>query len=110
MIMRWALVLLLALAGCTDGVAKVGSHTVSRAEFDAYLRAKGLDKADDQRKDALLQQYLEREALAQGAQKSDRLDQSLLQAELDEQRREVLISRYFEKFLRDTVTDEAVRN
>ena len=38
------------------------------------------------------------------------LDNELVQAELNEFRKEMLISRYFEKFLKEKVTDQAVRN
>lgn len=42
--------------------------------------------------------------------KSDVLDTGLIAAELNEFRKEMLISRYFEKFLQDKVTDQAVQN
>lgn len=101
----------LALTGCgADTLAKVGDRTITKEEFDAYLRLKGLAKADEKRRDALLSQYLEREALAQAIEKSRALDAALVGAELDEQRRELLISRYFEKKLRESVSDEAIRN
>ncbi len=53
---------------------------------------------------------MERKALASAIGKENLPDKDLVQAELNEFRKEMLISRYFEKFLREKVTDQAVQN
>jgi peptidyl-prolyl cis-trans isomerase C len=107
---RYVLALLAICACGGDEVARVGNKTVTRQEFDAYLRLKNLEKADDKRRGALLDQYLEREAMAQAIETTDRLDRAVVEAELNEMRKETLISRYFERYLKDTVTDDAVKS
>jgi peptidyl-prolyl cis-trans isomerase C len=107
------------LAACGNGngnneqpprVAVVNGKTVTKAEFAAYLKFKRVPTDDQKRRQMLLDQYLEREALASAIAKTRLLDQELIAAELNEFRKEMLISRYFEKFLKDNVTEQAVQN
>ncbi len=99
------------LASCSqDNVATVNGKDISKTEFNSYLKFKRLPVKDEQRRKAILDQYIEREAMASMIEKTDVLDPLLIQAELDEFRKEMLISRYFEQFLRDKVTDQAVQN
>ena len=109
--------LALGLAGCGDGnsekppqLAVVNDKPITKAEFAAYLKFKRAPAGDEKRRQMLLDQYLEREALASAIEKARLLDQALIAAELNEFRKEMLISRYFEKFLKDKVTDQAVQN
>lgn len=113
--MRWVsmIVAVASLQACgmgADELARVNGRAVTRAEFEAFLRFKRLDKVDEKRKATLLDQYLEREVLAAGIEQAKMLDQALVRAELNEFRKEMLISRYFEAYLKDRVSDEAVRN
>ena len=111
--MRYIAVLLLVvgLLGCGDGsrLASVDGRAVSAAEFEAYLKLKRIDTQDESRRKALLKQYMQREALAAAIEKSDLLDRRQIQAEVNEFRKEVLISRYFNEFLKQQLSDEAVR-
>jgi peptidyl-prolyl cis-trans isomerase C len=107
----------MVVLGCTEkqtpevaDLAVVNDTPVSRAQFEAYLNFKRLAAQDDQRRKRLLDQYLEREALAAVIWQQDVLDRELIEAEFREFRKEMLISRYFEKYLKEKVTDEAVRN
>jgi peptidyl-prolyl cis-trans isomerase C len=109
--------LALALAGCGNGesdqspqLAVVNDQPITKAEFAAYLKFKRAPAGDEKRRQMLLEQYLEREALAAAIEKAGLLDRELIEAELNEFRKEMLISRYFEKFLNDKVTDQAVQN
>ncbi|MDA8140785.1 MAG: peptidylprolyl isomerase [Desulfobacteraceae bacterium] len=113
--MRYIMILLLVLgiSGCgkkDEKIASVGGKAVSQSEFDAYLKFKRLNAKDDKQRGALLDQYLDRAALAAAIEKSDVLDQASIKTELEEFRKEMLISRYFEKYLQDKVSDEAVQN
>ena len=114
LIVAWSLMVVM---GCTEkqppevaNLAVVNDTPISRAQFEAYLKFKRLAAQDDQRRKRLLDQYLEREALAAVIWQQDVLDRELIEAELREFRKEMLISRYFEKYLKEKVTDEAVRN
>lgn len=113
--MRYIMILLLAIgiSGCGNKDAKIATvdgKTVTRTEFDNYLKFKRLNAQDDKRRQALLDQYLDRAALAAAVQKTDVLDQAMIDTELEEFRKEMLISRYFEKYLKDKVGEDAVQN
>lgn len=99
------------MAACSnDNVATVNGKDISNTEFNSYLKFKRLPAKDEKRRKAILDQYLEREAMASMIEKTDVLDPNLIKAELNEFHKEMLISRYFEQFLRDKVTDQAVQN
>jgi peptidyl-prolyl cis-trans isomerase C len=105
--------LTLALAGCGDSstlLAKLGDTSIEKAEYEAYLELKRVPKGDARRRAEQLDAYLEREALAKAIEDQKLLDDRLLQVELDELKKELLISRYFEKYLEQKVSDDAVRN
>lgn len=110
----------LLTAGCSDpgGNANPTPTTDQQAadnaaadqRIAAYLKFKRVPDNDEKRRAAVREQYLEREALAAAIENTHLLDPALVQAELSEFRQEMLISRYFEQYLRKNVTDEAVRN
>jgi peptidyl-prolyl cis-trans isomerase C len=112
----WAIislsVLLTACGSGQDGetIAEVGNKQVNANQFEAYLKFKRLTTADEKKRGALLDQYLEREALATAIEQSDLLDKDKIQAELDDFRRQMLISRYFEQLLKEKVTEDTVKN
>ncbi len=91
-------------------IAKVGERAIPEQQFEDFLAFKRLATDDPKRRERLLEDYLEREALASVIEGEGVLDKARVEAELNEFRKEMLISRYFEKFLADTVTDEAVLN
>jgi len=108
------LILSLALSACQrnaeERVATVNGQAISQEAFDAYLKFKRLAVRDDKQRQQILNQYLQREALAAVIDQEGKLDAALTRAELNEFRKEMLISRYFDQYLRDTVSDDAVRN
>ncbi len=57
-----------------------------------------------------LDDYLEREGLAGQIEEQKLLPAEQVEAEVAEFRKQMLIGRYFEEFLKERVTDEAVRN
>lgn len=107
--------LAIGLAGCGKEdkpplVAMVNDQVVTKAQFEAYLKFKRVPGNDERRRERLLDQYVEREALAAAVEGETLLDRELIRAELNEFRKEMLISRYFEKFLKERVTDQGVQN
>lgn len=98
------------LACGSDHLAEVNGEPVTAGEFEAYLKLKRIAVQDEKQRQAVLEQYLQRAALATVIGEQDLLDNAMVEAELDEFRREMLISRYFEKYLNEQVTDEAVSN
>ncbi len=111
----WTIIgLSILLAACgsqnSETIAEVGDKTITSNQFDSYLKFKRLSTADEKRRSGLLDQYLEREALATAIEKSDLLDRDLIQSELDDFRKQMVISRYFEKLLREKVTEDTVKS
>lgn len=102
----------LLLSGCDAGkkIAEVEGKPVTEEEFNSFLEVKRLSPKDDEQRQAMLDNYLERKALAAVIEKQGALNEDLIEAEVNEFRKEILISRYFQKFLQDKVTDDAVLN
>lgn len=105
-----SLAIILSACDRDPKLAEVNGKSISENEVSAYLKFKRVPEKDIKRKDALIKQYLEREAMAAVIENSDVLNKKQIEAELNEFRKEMLISRYFQKFLTNSVTDEAVKN
>lgn len=101
---------LLASCGNSDYLAKVGSQQISSEEFANFLQFKGVRNADEQQQKNLLKTYAQDIALYQSIKKSGIEEDALLQAEVENFKRNLLINRYFEKLLAEKVTDDAVKN
>ena len=102
----------LTLTGCSDSntVATVNGQDITQAEFNAYLKFKRVPEQDKVRVERALDEYIKRAALVAAIEKTGKLDAGLVQAELEEFRRQMLIGRYFEEHLKKSVDDETVRN
>lgn len=102
------------LLGCQEKddsvVATVNGQPVTQKSFDAYLKFKRVPQQNAQWVDREFDSYLEREALASQIESQNLLSAEQIEVELNEFRKQMLISRYFEQYLREQVTDEAVRN
>ena len=101
------------ITACDGGgktIANVGSKSIKQQEFNAYLKFNRVPVQDEKRVERMLEDYLQREAISQQAMESDFIDPDLVKVEIEEFRKEMLIGRYFENFLKDKVNDEAVRN
>jgi len=103
------------LVGCSgnnsDVLATINGHDVTASEFDAYLAFKRIQVRDDKHKAALLDQYLERDALSQAIESNyDETDKLAAAAEMEEFKRQMNISRYFERYLKESVDDQKIQN
>lgn len=100
------------LMGCSDSgsIASVNGKGISQEEFNAYLKFKRIPEQDKARVDRALDEYVNRAALAAAIEKTGKLDAAVIQAELEEFKRQMLIGRYFEEHLNGVVDDAAVRN
>lgn len=112
-----SLVASVTLAGCgkveddsSKVIANVGNEKVTEQRFSDYLKFKRVPEQDEKKVQSLLDDYLEREALSQQALNSTYIDKRLADIEVDEFRKQMLISRYFENFLKDVVSEEAIQN
>lgn len=101
------------LFGCSDvnePIAKVGDDYVEKAAFSAYLKVQRIDENEKPLTEKALDEYLQNEALAQAVANTNVLDNQLVEAEVNEFRKQLLVNRYFEKFLNDKASEEAIRN
>jgi len=93
----------------SNSVATVNGQKISQSDFDAYLKYKRISIRNDEHRERILEQYLERLALAATIEdESSFYDAPELQAELKEIRKDILINKYMDQFLKDKVTDQAM--
>lgn len=91
-----------------DILATINGQKITLQEFENFLRFKRIPNDDENLEKRIMEQYLDREALAAVIEQQKVLDSGLIEAELDEFKKEMIISRYFEKYLAEQVTDQAV--
>ncbi|MDA8140411.1 MAG: hypothetical protein M0036_17325, partial [Desulfobacteraceae bacterium] len=105
----WMVLLVFTFVACGgDKLASVNGRTVTKEEFDSYLKDKHIQSTDEKRRAALLDQYLQGLALAAAVEKSGLVDQKLIAAQVKQYRDELLISSYFDQVLKDKIDEEAV--
>lgn len=99
------IILVTGLAACDKQQFSTDQET-----FEAYLKTKRIPLEDETRVERQRAEYLRRAALANAIYKSDQLDRAQIDAELEEFRKELIISRYFEGYLQDAVTEQGIQN
>jgi len=107
-----AVTMSLTLLSCSNEelVGKVNGRDVTRAEFNSYLKFKNIPQEDSKRVEAMLKDYMLREAYAAQIEDSADFDAALIEVELHEFKKQILISRYFETYLNDKVDEQAIQN
>lgn len=101
------------LTACNDDkktAAIVNGTPVSSEMLNAVMRFKRVPERDAKVYDAARDEFLHREALAAAIMQESVLDQQMTDAELADFRQQMIISRYFEQYLKDKVSDAAVEN
>jgi peptidyl-prolyl cis-trans isomerase C len=96
---------LIVLSACDQS-----STSSDQEKFEAFLKLKRISSEDKTRVERIRAEYDRRAALAKAISSTDLLDVAEVEAELEEVRKELLISRYFEKYLQEKVTDKGVQN
>jgi peptidyl-prolyl cis-trans isomerase C len=101
----------MTLAACSgEYVAKVGGENVTENEFKHYLDAKNIRYKNLSEMDKSLEALVSKMALEHAILKDGFEEQDTLEAEVDDFRRNLIINAYFEKYIGQRVTDEAVLN
>lgn len=107
-------ILLITAGACStkegEVVAEVGKERIYQDEFLANLKLRRIEPNDSDLVSRALDEYLQNEALAQAVGNTDILDSKLIEAEINEFRKQLLVNRYFETFLNDKASEEAIRN
>jgi peptidyl-prolyl cis-trans isomerase C len=101
--------LLLLVSGC-DKADKTAGDIGKDSEFKAYLELKRIPADDTKRVATARQAFDERIQLTDAIKKMPDASNSVIQAEIAEYERQIIVSRYFEGFLSKTVNEEAVKN
>lgn len=91
-------------------VAVVNGKAIPTEDFEAYLKYKNLKPKTDAQRQRMLDEFLRREALTRVISQQKGFDSAAVQAELDDQRREILINRYFDGQLNQAVDGNAIRS
>lgn len=112
LILITAIAVLPFLTACEkkNNIAEVDGKGISQQQFSAYLKLKNIPAADEAKSARALDDYLQREAMMAAIEKASLLDQEKIEAEVKEFRKQVMISRYFEQYLKQNVTDDSVKN
>lgn len=103
-------VMLSACSGSSDVAAVVNGKDIKQATIDAYLKYKRIPAEGSDVTKQAVRTYLEKTALADAILQQDVLDSEAVAVEVDEFRKQMLVSRYFEKYLSEKVNQQAVRN
>lgn len=98
------------MAGGEKVIAVVNGNSIDKSAFDAYLKSKNIPGDKQELIEKEKDRYLQREALAGVMLQQEILDASAIESEVNEFRKQAVISRYMEAYLKDKVSDEAVRN
>ena len=108
-----AAALLILLSGCSDNdniIAKVGDTEITKMEFEHYLKLKNIPLDNERHVKNALSAYLQRTAIVQNLEQQGAYDKASLEVEVDEFKKQTLLTRHFEQVLKDKVNDQAIQN
>ena len=115
-----ASVVLLTVVGCSQSpqentnasqiIAKVNGTEIDGDTITALLKFKNVSSQDNKNIERVTNEFLQREGLAQTIETQQVLDSSMIDMEVREFKKQMLIGRYFEQFLNQQVTDQAISN
>lgn len=106
-----ALFIVGALSACSnDDVAEIDGEGVTKEQFQSYLDFKKIKIRDDEHRLNVLQQYVDRAVLTAAIEKQGIADADEINAEMENFRQQLYISRYFEQYLNEKVTDQEMQN
>lgn len=102
----------LAIVGCSNDeqLATVGSKSITKDEFNQYMQTKGIENKSFTSQKALLENYVHRQALSTSIQMQNIIDTKKIDQKVKEYRDQLIMNAYFDEFIKENVTDEAVKN
>ena len=107
------LVLCGTLFACTqiqDIIATIDNEEVTQSSFDAYLDYKQISQDSTGQTDEHLNEYIDSEAITLAIEKATIYQKNNLEAEINELKKEWLLSRYLKAFLAEMLTDSAIQD
>ncbi len=101
------------LVACSDTATETAATQQADNKdtaFTAYLELKRIAENDTARVERARQQFDQQEKITAAIAQTDVLDKTLIDAEVNEFRKQMLMNRYFDEFLQQSVSAEKVRN
>jgi len=108
--MQFKIILPISLTLLLFACGEKAATNLDTEKFEAYLKVKRVPLNDETRYERMQQEYLRRQALASAIDETGELDDKLVEAEVEEFRKELLIGRYFDSYLKKNVSDESLQN
>lgn len=104
--------LLLCLSACSndDLVGEVNGNDITKAEYQAYLEHKQVPVDNKEKVNAELDNYLARAGVVDVILDQGVLDEEKIKVEINEFKKQMVVSRYMEQYLAKQVDEQAVRN
>ncbi|WP_396589148.1 peptidylprolyl isomerase [Bermanella sp. R86510] len=102
----------LAILGCSnsDELATVGSKSIDKSEFSQYMEAKGIANKSLSAQKSLLENYVHRQALTESIEMQGAVDTNKIDQQVKDYRDQLLLNAYFDAYIAENVTDEAIKN
>ena len=106
------LVKIAVIIACSSFAAcdMLSSKDLDKEKFEAYLKLKRIPLNDEQRYQRMKKEYHQRAALVNAIDNTKTLDALQVEVEVDEFRKQLLVSRYFEQYLAEAVTEQGLKN
>ena len=102
-----AVIIACASLGACD---MLSSKDLDKEKFEAYLKLKRIPLDDKERYQRIKKEYNQRVALVSAVDHTKKLKQLQIDTEVEQFRQQLVISRYFEQFLADAVTETGLQN
>lgn len=94
--------------GDENVIARVNGNDIQESGLSAYIQYRRIIVYNAEEKRRILEQYLSHEALSHAIESTCRANDKLVKTESDNIEKETIINRYFDDFLKEEITDEAV--
>jgi len=91
-------------------IATIDNKKVTQSSFDAYLDYKQSNQDSIWQIDEHLNEYIDSEAITLAIEKTTIYQESNLEAEINELKKEWLLSRYFKTYLAEMLTEQAIQD
>ena len=102
-----AVIITCASLGACDSLS---SKDLDKEKFEAYLKLKRIPLNDEERYQRMKKEYDQRMALVSAIDNTEKLKPLTIDSEVEEFRKQLVISRYFEEYLADAVTETGLKN
>jgi len=86
------------------------SKDLDKEKFEAYLTLKRVPLNDEERYQRMKKEYEQRIALVSAIDNTSTLDTLAINTEVEQFRKQLVISRYFESYLSEAVTEQGLQN